>query len=150
MRVVRVERLDRNVSVIGFGCASLGSRISSADGCRAIARALDLGLTWFDVAPPYGDGNAEALLGQALQGRREKVVICTKFGIAPPRVSLPARLIRPVARQIVAAVPGLRHPAAQVRPTGPQAPSRHAAIRASDPRSPRLLRARHHDALAVS
>ena len=56
MRMVRVPRLDRDVSAIGFGCASLGSRISAADGRRAIARALDLGLTWFDVAPPYGDG----------------------------------------------------------------------------------------------
>lgn len=149
MRVVRVERLDRDVSVIGFGCASLGSRISSADGCRAIARALDLGLTWFDVAPPYGDGNAEALLGQALRGRREKVVICTKFGIAPPRVPLPARLIRPVARQIVAAFPGLRHAAAKARPTGARAPIDPAAIEASVTRSLKLLRTDYIDVLAV-
>jgi aryl-alcohol dehydrogenase-like predicted oxidoreductase len=106
--VVRVPQLDRDVSAIGFGCASLGSRISAADGQRAIAGVLDLGVSWFDVAPPYGDGNAEALLGQALRGRRQNVVICTKFGIAPPQVPLAARLIRPLARQIVATFPSLR------------------------------------------
>ena len=149
MRVVRVPRLDRDVSVIGFGCASLGSRISAADGRRAIACALDLGLSWFDVAPPYGDGNAEALLGQALKGRRDKVAICTKFGIAPPRVSLPARLIRPAARRIVAAFPSLRKAASRARPTGKRAPIDPAAIEASVTRSLRMLRTDYIDVLAV-
>jgi hypothetical protein len=61
VRLARVPRLDRDVSVVGLGCASLGSRISAADGRRAIDRAIDLGLTWFDVAPSCGDGHAEAL-----------------------------------------------------------------------------------------
>jgi aryl-alcohol dehydrogenase-like predicted oxidoreductase len=106
VRLVRIPKLDREVSAIGFGCASLGSRISAANGSRAIAHALDLGLTWFDVAPSYGDGQAESLLGSALRGRRDKVVICTKFGIAPAPVPLAARLIRPLARRAVAAFPG--------------------------------------------
>jgi aryl-alcohol dehydrogenase-like predicted oxidoreductase len=149
VRLVRVPRLDRDVSVIGFGCASLGSRISAADGRRAIAGALDLGLTWFDVAPPYGDGHAEALLGQALRGRRDKVVICTKFGIAPPQVPLAAQLIRPLARRVVAAFPGLRHSASRARPTAAQASIDPAAIEASVTRSLRLLCTDYIDVLAV-
>jgi aryl-alcohol dehydrogenase-like predicted oxidoreductase len=147
--MVRAPRLDRDVSAIGFGCASLGSRISAADGRRAIARALDLGLTWFDVAPSYGDGCAEALLGQALRGRRDKVVICTKFGIAPARVPLAARLIRPLARQAVAAFPSLRNAAARARAIGARAPIDPAAIEGSVTRSLQLLCTDYIDVLAV-
>jgi aryl-alcohol dehydrogenase-like predicted oxidoreductase len=149
VRMVRVPRLDREVSAIGFGCASLGSRISAADGRRAITRALDLGLTWFDVAPPYGDGNAEALLGRVLRGQRDKVVICTKFGIAPPQVSLPARLVRPAARKIVAAFPGLRRAVSRARPTGARTPIEPAAIESSVTRSLRLLGTDYIDVLAM-
>jgi aryl-alcohol dehydrogenase-like predicted oxidoreductase len=149
VRLVRVPRLDRDVSAIGFGCASLGSRISAAHGRRAIAQALDLGLSWFDVAPSYGDGQAESLLGQTLRGRRDKVVICTKFGIAPAAVSLPARLIRPLARRAVAAFPGLRGAAAAARPIGQRGPIDPAAIEASVTRSLRLLGTDYIDVLAV-
>jgi aryl-alcohol dehydrogenase-like predicted oxidoreductase len=149
MRQVRVPRLGRDVSAIGFGCASLGSRISAADGRRAIDCALDRGVTWFDVAPPYGDGNAEALLGRSLRGRRDNVVICTKFGIPPPQVSPAARLIRPLARRLVAAFPGLRQAASRARPTGVRAPIDPAAIEPSVTRSLRLLGTDHIDVLAM-
>jgi aryl-alcohol dehydrogenase-like predicted oxidoreductase len=149
VRLVRVAPLDREVSAIGFGCASLGSRISAAKGRRAIAHALDLGLTWFDVAPSYGDGQAESLLGSALGGRRDKVVICTKFGIAPASVPLAARLIRPLARRAVAAFPGLRGAAAKARSIGVRAPIDPAAIEASVTRSLRRLRTDTIDVLAI-
>lgn len=149
MRMVYVPKLGRDVSAIGLGCASLGSRISARDGQRAIDHALDLGLSWFDVAPPYGDGRAEALLGHALRGRRDKVVICTKFGIGPPQVSLAAKLIRPAARHAVALVPALRRVAAKSRSTGTRAPIDPAAIEASVTRSLRLLGTDYIDVLAV-
>lgn len=49
---------------------------------RAIQRALDLGITLFDTAPAYGAGHGERILGRALAGHRDEVVISTKFGIA--------------------------------------------------------------------
>jgi aryl-alcohol dehydrogenase-like predicted oxidoreductase len=49
---------------------------------RAIHRALDLGITFFDTAPAYGAGHSERILGRALAGHRDDVVISTKFGIA--------------------------------------------------------------------
>jgi len=149
MRMVRIAPLGRDVSAIGFGCASLGSRVSPADGQRAIARALELGVTWFDVAPPYGDGNAEALLGQALRGQRDNVVICTKFGIEPPQVGLPARLIRPLARQAVAAFPALRTAVSRARPIGARAPIDPERIDASVIRSLRRLKTDYIDVLAL-
>ncbi|GLI22442.1 MAG: aldo/keto reductase [Rhizobiales bacterium] len=118
MRQVFVPALKREVSCIAFGCASLGSRVSQADGERAIARALDRGVTWFDVAPPYGDGHAEQLLGKSLGARRKDVVICSKFGISRPNVSFAAQVLRPLARRAVSLVPGLRQVARRSRGTG--------------------------------
>jgi aryl-alcohol dehydrogenase-like predicted oxidoreductase len=149
MRQVRAARLCRDVSALGFGCASLGSRVSAADGRRAIDRALDLGVTWFDVAPPYGDGLAEANLGRCLHGRRDKVVICTKFGIARPQVSLKQRLFRPLARRVVAAFPGTRGLVRKARPTARISPIDPAAIDLSVTASLRLLQTDYIDVLAM-
>jgi hypothetical protein len=149
VRQVRAARLGRDVSALGFGCASLGSRVSMADGRRAIDRALDLGVTWFDVAPPYGDGEAEALLGRCLRGRRDKVVICTKFGIARPQVSLGKRLFRPLARRVVAVFPRTRTLVRKARPTPRIAPIDPAAIDASVETSLRSLQTDYIDVLAM-
>jgi len=69
---------------LGFGCASLGSRIGASAGLDALAAAFDAGITWFDVAPAYGAGDAETLLGRFLHGRRDHVSVTTKVGVAPP------------------------------------------------------------------
>ena len=149
MRLVRVPRLGLEVSAIGFGCASLGSRISATEGQRAVARALDLGISWFDVAPPYGDGLAETLLGRSLRGRRDKVAICTKFGIAPPQLSVTTRLLRPAARKAVAAFPALRRIASGARSTGTRAAIDAEAIETSVTNSLRALGTDYIDVLAL-
>ena len=74
---------------LGFGCASLGSHVSEGQGLRALHAAFERGVTWYDVAPPYGDGEAEEILGRFLTGRRDRVVICTKFGVPRPAGSKP-------------------------------------------------------------
>lgn len=93
---------------IGFGCASLGSRVSGRRGLASLARALDAGVSWFDVAPAYGGGNAEVLLGKFLRGRRQEVQICTKVGLRAPTTSFARKLVLPLARTVLALVPGLR------------------------------------------
>lgn len=106
MRTVEFAGWPHRVSVLGFGCASLGSRISRKDGIAAVERALAAGISWFDVAPSYGDGEAEAILGDVLRG--SQVAVLTKVGlqVAPRRGAV--RALRSMARPIVAAVPGLR------------------------------------------
>jgi aryl-alcohol dehydrogenase-like predicted oxidoreductase len=75
------------VSVVGLGCNNLGRPGTAAEslaGSRAlIGAAIDSGITLFDVADVYGAprGRSEELLGQALSGRRDHVVIATKFGV---------------------------------------------------------------------
>ena len=68
------------VSVVGVGCNQFGWRVDS-EGTRAVVdAALDAGITFFDTAESYGDGESELFLGRALQGRRDRAVIATKFG----------------------------------------------------------------------
>jgi aryl-alcohol dehydrogenase-like predicted oxidoreductase len=71
------------VSIVGLGCNNFGRRVD-AEGTRAVVdAALEVGVTFFDTAESYGGGQSEAFLGEALRGRRERVVLATKFGGAP-------------------------------------------------------------------
>lgn len=106
------------VSALGFGCASLGSRISEKAGRSAIEAALASGVTWFDVAPSYGDGKAEIILGAALSGADAHIV--TKAGLVAGRRNPLKRAIAAVARPVVAAVPALRPLVKRLRPDNAQ------------------------------
>lgn len=86
MRYKRVEKIDFDFSVIGFGCwgaSGSGSWTNHTDEeqIQAIRTAIDLGLNFFDVAPIYGMGHAEEVLGKAIVGLRDKIFIATKAGI---------------------------------------------------------------------
>lgn len=81
-------RSGLKVSTIGFGCMSLGladgytSGVKDEAGAIALVhRALDLGIDFLDTANVYGD--SEIKVGKALRGRRDNVVLATKFGIVP-------------------------------------------------------------------
>jgi aryl-alcohol dehydrogenase-like predicted oxidoreductase len=68
------------VSVVGLGCNNFGRRVD-LEGTRAVVdAALDAGVTFLDTADTYGEGASEELLGQVLEGRRDTVVLATKFG----------------------------------------------------------------------
>jgi len=70
------------VSAVGLGCNNFGRRVD-IDGTRAVVdAALDVGVTFFDTADTYGNaGGSETLLGEVLKGRRDQVVLATKFGM---------------------------------------------------------------------
>jgi aryl-alcohol dehydrogenase-like predicted oxidoreductase len=70
-----------DVTVVGLGCNNFGSRVDE-QGTRAVVdAALEAGVTFFDTADVYGNrGGSEELLGKALEGRRDRVVLATKFG----------------------------------------------------------------------
>ncbi len=71
------------VSAQGFGCMGLSHTYGAADEAQSIAtihRAIGLGVTLIDTADIYGDGHNETLVGRAVAGRRDRVVLATKFG----------------------------------------------------------------------
>jgi aryl-alcohol dehydrogenase-like predicted oxidoreductase len=68
------------VSVVGVGCNNFGWRLDEAASHVVVDTAIDAGVTLFDTAESYGDGMSEEFLGRAVAGRRDRVVIATKFG----------------------------------------------------------------------
>jgi aryl-alcohol dehydrogenase-like predicted oxidoreductase len=88
----RLGGLGPEVSPIGMGCWAIGGpfwfgtqplgwgEVDDSESIAAIHRAHELGVTFFDTANIYGCGHSERVLGQALKGVREQVVIATKFG----------------------------------------------------------------------
>jgi hypothetical protein len=104
-------------SRLGLGCASLGSRIGARAGLRALSAAHEAGVTWFDVAPAYGLGNAELLLGEFLKGRRRSVSVTTKVGIAPPERLRLMKYAYAVGRPAMSVASGLRGAFRRIRAT---------------------------------
>ena len=81
MRTRRLGSSDLEVTVVGLGCNNFGGRIDEAAARAVIDAALDAGVTFFDTADVYGNrGGSEEIIGRALGGRRDQVVLATKFG----------------------------------------------------------------------
>ncbi len=94
MEQVMQRKLGRSeimVSAMGFGCWAIGGpayrgstpvgwgEVDDNESVRAIQRAMDLGVTFFDTADVYGAGHSEKILGRALAGKRDQITIATKF-----------------------------------------------------------------------
>ena len=84
MKMKRIARMKEALSAVGFGCWAIGgdwNNTTDQASIEAVQRAVDLGVNFFDVAPVYGFGHAEEILGKALKGRRNKVLIASKCGL---------------------------------------------------------------------
>jgi aryl-alcohol dehydrogenase-like predicted oxidoreductase len=81
MRTRRLGSSDLEVTVVGLGCNNFGGRIDDEASLAVIDAALEAGVTFFDTANSYGNGGgSEEIIGRALAGRRDQVVLATKFG----------------------------------------------------------------------
>jgi aryl-alcohol dehydrogenase-like predicted oxidoreductase len=96
----RLGRTGLNVSVLGFGCGAVGGlmvRGSPADQERAVARAVELGINYFDTAAMYGNGESERNLGRVLKSLKPDIYVGTK-------VRVPASERRNIAAAITASL----------------------------------------------
>jgi aryl-alcohol dehydrogenase-like predicted oxidoreductase len=80
MQYRHVGRSGLVASAIGVGCFPFGGFVSVKDSCAVVDQALDLGINYFDTANSYGIGKSEEALGVALEGKRSRALIATKFG----------------------------------------------------------------------
>jgi aryl-alcohol dehydrogenase-like predicted oxidoreductase len=81
MRYRQLGDSGLTVSVVGLGCNNLGRTVDLAGTRAVLAAALEAGITLLDTADTYSRGRSEELLGEALRGRRDEVVLATKFGM---------------------------------------------------------------------
>ena len=100
--VRRIGSLE--VSVVGLGCNNFGGRLDEAGTRRVVDAALDAGITLLDTADIYGSTRSEEFLGRILEGRRDRVVLATKFGMradaARPGGADPAYIRRAVEESL--------------------------------------------------
>jgi aryl-alcohol dehydrogenase-like predicted oxidoreductase len=92
MKERAIGKSGMTVSAMGLGCWAIGGpawrgqtpigwgKVDDEESARAIRRAVELGVSFFDTADVYGCGHSERVLGKALAGARNRVVIATKFG----------------------------------------------------------------------
>lgn len=106
MRMVKLGNAPIKTSRLGLGTSRL-HYLGRRERQSILAAAFELGIVHFDTAPPYGDGLAETELGHFLHGRREQVVIATKYGLPidpvlaqMPSLSWSLRAARSLARKI--------------------------------------------------
>src|SRR5574342_543156 len=84
MKKRKLGHTGLNVSALGLGCMGMSEFYGPTDEAESIAaihRALDLGIDLLDTADMYGPCTNEELVGRAIQGRRDRVVLATKCGI---------------------------------------------------------------------
>jgi aryl-alcohol dehydrogenase-like predicted oxidoreductase len=93
MRMTRkLGKSGIEVSAVGLGCWPIGGswqgggkmytmgNVNDEESLKAVERAIDLGINFFDTADVYGSGNSETIIGKAIKGKRDRAVIASKFG----------------------------------------------------------------------
>jgi aryl-alcohol dehydrogenase-like predicted oxidoreductase len=147
MEYVELGRTGLSVSRVGFGGGGIGQvwgPTTEAESVRAVHRALELGVNVFDVAPSYGDGKAEEVLGRALQGRPEPVIVATKVRLSADDLSDVAGAVR---RSVDASLRRLRRDAVDIlhlhNRLTPHRGERPDSLSAEDVLGP-VLEAYHH------
>jgi aryl-alcohol dehydrogenase-like predicted oxidoreductase len=89
MQTRRLGQTDLNLTAVGLGTWAIGGGHwefgwgpqDDADSIAAIRRALELGINWIDTAAAYGLGHSEEIVGQAIEGCRDQVIVATKCGL---------------------------------------------------------------------
>jgi aryl-alcohol dehydrogenase-like predicted oxidoreductase len=108
MQSIALSNLDLRTPALGFGCSAVMGRVGRKASLAALTAAYDAGVIFYDTARSYGYGESEALLGEFLHGRRDRVLLSTKFGIRPTPASPLKRALKPLARALLRLAPSAR------------------------------------------
>jgi aryl-alcohol dehydrogenase-like predicted oxidoreductase len=86
LRYRKVKKIEEKLSALGYGCwgisgPSFWDGTTDDDSIKTIRKAVSEGINFFDVAPVYGFGHAEEVLGKAVKGMRNDIFIATKCGL---------------------------------------------------------------------
>jgi aryl-alcohol dehydrogenase-like predicted oxidoreductase len=73
-------------ALVGLGCNAFGRRVNEAGTHAVMDAAIDAGINFFDTAETYGDGASERFMGSGLKGKRNKIVLATKFGFSKSHI----------------------------------------------------------------
>jgi aryl-alcohol dehydrogenase-like predicted oxidoreductase len=108
MKFNEFGRTGMTVSEIGFGGSRIGGffadKHGGKDALNVLRKALDSGITFYDTADMYAQGESESLIGAAFRGRRDQVIIATKGGYCLPAQRNLMKRIKPLVRPIVHAM----------------------------------------------
>jgi len=108
MKFNEFGKTGMNVSEIGFGGSRIGGIFadehSSREALNVLRKALDSGITFYDTANIYAQGESESLIGTAFRGRRGQVILATKGGYCLPARRNIMKRIKPLVRPIVQAL----------------------------------------------
>ena len=102
------------VSVLGFGCAPIGSRAGVRESQRALTLAYDQGINYFDTADMYGVGASEEILGRVFKGKRDKIILASKCGYAFSGRLKALRWVKPLLRPLVMRLKRVKSSAAAI------------------------------------
>ena len=102
-----IGNLSKKEKMLGLGCSTFGGSKSKKIALRALNDAFDLGINYFDTARSYGYGQSEAILGEFVRGKRDGVVLTSKFGISPPKPFPFMSQVKDAVRFIKKIAPGI-------------------------------------------
>jgi len=105
--IIDFNPLHCKIPQIAFGCGSIVGKLTFKESAKIIESALDLGIRYFDVAPSYGMGTAEEVLGKVI-GNAKDVFICTKIGIPRGVYNTRNNIIRKYAKPVLDRFPILK------------------------------------------
>ena len=116
VQIVTLQGTPVRTTVVGFGCSNLLGNKTRKQGLHLLETAFDSGIRHFDVAPYYGFGEAEALVGEFARNKRSQITLTTKFGLEPNAQLTGADRLMSIARWLVRASPIARRIARRAVP----------------------------------
>lgn len=85
MKYNKIKNIDKEISLLGFGCWALSKHgwkdVNQGEAIKTLEKSIELGINFFDTAPIYGFGKSEEILGEVTRSIRKDIVIASKFGL---------------------------------------------------------------------